>query len=199
MIIRKPFIPPVVPTGVTKTFSVFGKSFFKIQGVFLSGNVFDDQTFFNPFSASPRLSAEYPAFSAIQLSATNYISNNNNQLVFTMPSASYEGFADVILLNEAGWGKLTHFAIKNTINPYVSGTIDYDTYEPYQRPWKDGIVVGTELPLTVTPELSVNFILSLTADDDFDGYTNVVELSAGTDPNDVNDFPSSLFAVFNNI
>jgi len=199
MIIGKPFLPPIVPTGVTKTFNVFGKSFLKIQGVFLSGCVFENETFFNPFSASRRLSADYPGFYGIQLSATNYTSNNNNQVVFTMPSAAYEGFADVILMNEAGWGKLTSFVIKDTINPYVSGTTDYDNYQPYQRPWKDGIVVGTELPLSVTPELSVNFILSLTADDDFDGYTNVVELSAGTDPNDANDFPSSLFGVFNNI
>jgi hypothetical protein len=199
MIIGKSFLPPVIPTGITKTFNVFGKSFFKIRGVFLSGGVFENETFFNPFSASQRLSADYPGFYGISLSATQYASNNKNELVFTMPSAAYEGFADVILMNEAGWGKLTSFVIKNTINPYVSGTVAYDTYEPYQRPWRDGIVVGTEIPLTVTPELPVSFILSLTADDDFDGYSNVAELSAGTDPNDSNDFPSSLFGVFNNI
>ena len=142
MIIGKPFLPPVIPTGVFKTFTAFGKSFFKIQGVFLSGNVFNNQTFFNPFSASSRLSADYPGFYGVQLSATQYISNNKNELTFTMPSATYEGFADVILANEAGWGKLTSFVIKNTINPYVSGTSDYDNYEPYQKPWKDGVVVN---------------------------------------------------------
>ena len=44
---------------------------------------------------------------------------------------------------------------------------------------------------TFTPQLS--------ADSDLDGYTNISELNAGTNPNDSNDFPISLFNVFNNI
>ena len=139
-IIAKPFLPPIVDPGASKSFTVFGKSFLKISGVFLSGGVFDDQTFFNPFSASVRLSAQYPGFSGIKINTT--YTNNNNELTFTMPSATRTGFADVILLNEAGWGKLTQFVIKSTYIPFVSGTVEYDNYVPYQRPWKDGIVIN---------------------------------------------------------
>jgi hypothetical protein len=200
MIIGRRFFTPKVPVGVSKSFTTYGKSFFKLNGVFLSGGVFENQTFFNPFSASPRLSAAYPGFSAIELSATQYTYNNNNELTFTMPSASYEGFADVILLNEAGWGTLTQFVVKNPGNPFFEGSANYNNYTPYQRPWKDGIIVGDGNPnVTFTPELSVTFVLSLTSDSDYDGYTDVEELSAGTDPNDTNSFPSSLFNVFNNI
>ena len=38
-----------------------------------------------------------------------------------------------------------------------------------------------------------------TSDSDGDGYTDLTELSAGTDPNNVNEFPTSLFNIFNNI
>ena len=193
MIIGKPFLAPKTQIGNPKTFSLFGKSFFKIQGVFLSGNVFDDLTFFNPFSASPRLSAQYPGFSAIQINNTNYTYDNNGEMVFTMPSASYNGFADVILLNEAGWGTLTQFSIKS-----VSA---YGNYEEYQRPWKDGIIIGTEsLSATfISSVSSVTFTLQLSTDTDEDGYTDETEIIAGTDINNPNEFPVGLFNVFNNI
>jgi hypothetical protein len=140
--INKPFYPPVINTGATKKFSVYGKSFFKINGVFLSGGVFGTETFFNPFSASPKLSADYPGFNAIQLSASEYSYNNNNTLTFTMPSANLSGFVDVIFVNDAGWGKLTQFVIKDFANPFLSGSDLFKGYKSYQRPWKDGIVIN---------------------------------------------------------
>lgn len=140
--IGRPFYPPVVNVGVTKKFNVFGKSFFRINGVFLSGNdVFDGNTFFNPFSASTKLSAHYPGFYAIQLSATDYIYDNNSRLTFTMPSALSPGYVDLILTNDAGWGTLTQFVVKDFPNPHLSGTDLFDNYVSYQRPWKNGIIV----------------------------------------------------------
>ena len=49
------------------------------------------------------------------------------------------------------------------------------------------------------PEQIFTFTPQLSADSDLDGYTNISELNAATDPNDPEDFPISLFNVFNNI
>jgi len=148
--INKKFLGPSVSIGDVKTFSVYGKSFFDISGLFLSGSVFDNNTFFNPFSASPKLSAQYPGFSGIKLNTDAYQYNNDNTLTFTMPSASSPGYVDVILMNGAGWGKLTQFVIKDTINPFISGSNLYNNFEPYQRPWKNGILIEGTIILTPT-------------------------------------------------
>ena len=201
--IGKKFRPPVTRIGETKSFSLYGKSFFNITGVYLSGYVFDKElTFFDPFSASTKLSAQYPGFEAIQLSASEYSYNRDNTLLFTMPSAAYEGYVDVILSNDAGWGALTQFVIKDFENPFLTGSDLFNNYESYQRPWKRGVIVGapalTSLS-TFTSGLSVSFTLHPSADSDFDGFTDEVELIAGTDVNDLSSFPVSLFNVFNNI
>lgn len=172
--IGKKFRTPSIPVGQSKTFNVFGKSFFKITSLFLSGGVYGTETLFNPFSASTRLSAQYPEFYAIQLSASEYTYDNNSTLTFTMPSATYAGNVDVILLNEAGWGPLTRFVVQDFKNPYPLSSTEHDSYVPYQRPWKNGII---------------SFSAPLSVDSDLDGFTNGIELSAGTNPNDPNDFP----------
>ena len=197
--IGKKFRKPLAERGQSKTFSVYGKSFFNITGVFLSGSIYDNRTFFNPFSASPKLSAQYPEFEAIQLSASEYSYNSDNTLTFTIPPPDYGGFANVILLNDAGWGLLTRFVVKNTGNPWPTTSPNYATYEPYERPWKDGIIVDEDFLSFVPLTSAVTFNLELTADTDGDGFTDAVELTAGTNPNDVTDFPISLFNVFNNI
>jgi hypothetical protein len=198
--IRKKFIAPRVNVGETKTFNVYGKSFFNLTGLYLSGDVFEeDLTFFNPFSSSS-LSAQYPGFYSKEVKEFSY--NRNNTLTFSMPSAAYAGYVDIIMSNEAGWGALTQYVVTpvSGFNPFLSGSALYDSYTPYQRPWKDGIIVNdVTLSATFTPELSVAFVLSLTADSDGDNYTDLVELSAGTDLNNPNEFPISLFNVFNNI
>lgn len=197
--IGRPFYPPVVNVGVTKKFNVFGKSFFRINGLFLSGNdVFGRNTFFNPFSASTKLSAHYPGFYAIQLSATDYIYDNNSKLTFTMPSALSAGYVDLILMNDAGWGSLTQFVIKDFENPFLSGSDLFDSYEPYERPWKRGIIVTPTLTFFET-DIFVSFIPHPDTDSDFDGYTDEIELMEGTSPNDPNDFPISIFSVYNNV
>jgi hypothetical protein len=53
--------------------------------------------------------------------------------------------------------------------------------------------------VSFSPEVEFVFATEATTDADSDGYTNATELSAGTNPNDSNDFPVTLFNVFNNI
>ena len=139
--ISVPFIAPTIQANTSKTFTLYGKSFFRVTGVYLSGSngVYENTTFFNPFSASTKLSS-YGGFSAVQINNNQYYSNNNNQLTFTTITAVGSGNVDVILQNEAGWGILTRFVVKN-INPYVFGSDEYNNYISYQRPWKNGMIV----------------------------------------------------------
>ena len=90
--------------------------------------------------------------------------------------------------------------VKNPGNPWRITSSNYATYEPYQRPWKDGIIAGNMPPTTSYALTStITFTPQLTTDTDSDGFTDIAELSAGTNPNDPNSFPISLFSVFNNI
>ena len=49
------------------------------------------------------------------------------------------------------------------------------------------------------PQTPVSFLSTSFVDTDNDGYSDAVEIAAGTNPNDPNNFPVSLFNVFNNI
>jgi hypothetical protein len=117
ILLKKPYTP-VVFTSASKTFNVYGRSFFRVTNVYLSGYPYENQTFYNPFSALPKLSANYPGFFGVKLSSTQYQSNNDNTVTFTMPSATRAGYVDIIVENPAGYGKLTQYVIKE---PY-SGT-----------------------------------------------------------------------------
>jgi hypothetical protein len=144
ILLKKPYLP-IAYIGETKTFNVYGKSFFDIKNVYLRGFPYTfQQTLFNPFSAVPRLSAYYPSFRAIKLDKSQYSTNNDNILTFTMPSADRGGFVDIIIENRAGYGALTQYVIKDTFNPYTTSDPAYDAYEPYVRPWSQGIKVVSE-------------------------------------------------------
>jgi hypothetical protein len=132
---------PFVFVGESKTFAVYGKSFLEVSAVYLSGNTYDNSTFFNPFSAIPKLSAQNPGFYALKLDPSQYSFNTNRQLTLTIPPPTKIGFIDIILQNEAGWGKLSSFVIKNTTNPYPVGHPLRSSWELYEKPWKDGIKV----------------------------------------------------------
>lgn len=134
---------PLLFVGQTKTFKAIGKSFFRVRNVYLSGAPYQNTTFFNPFSGVPNLSADYPGFSAIRLPNSVYTTNGNNLTLFSVPTASQNGFVDLIIENPAGYGKLTHYVIKSTLNPYPSSLNEHNTYVPYRKPWQDGIKVIT--------------------------------------------------------
>lgn len=130
--LTKPYTP-VAFTSATKSFNVYGKSFFRVTNVYLSGLPYENQTFYNSFSAVPKLSANYPGFFGVKLLSSNYQSNNDNTITLTMPSATRAGYVDVIVENPAGYGKLTQYVVK-----YL-----YDNTQTQLelRPWSSGIKV----------------------------------------------------------
>jgi hypothetical protein len=130
ILLKKPYTP-VAYTSATKMFNVYGKSFFKLTNVYLSGNCYDNTTFFNPFSSTPTLSATYPGFTALKLDPSQYISNNDNIVTFTMPSATRPGLIDIVIENPAGYGLLTQYVIKELYS-------EEQTLKQL-RPWSSGI------------------------------------------------------------
>ena len=127
--------PYFTTTSASDLFTVFGKSFFDVRNVYVSGGGFPASTFINPFSSVPGLSADYPGFNAIRVK--QYSSNNDDTLTFVMPSATVPGRVDLIIENEAGYGTLTKYSYKNTYNPLVP----VSEYTNYQSPFITGIDV----------------------------------------------------------
>lgn len=132
ILLKKPYTP-VAFTSAEKIFNLYGRSFFNIQAVYLSGNLYNNQTFFNPFSSIPKLSAIYPGFTAVKLLSSQWNSNNENTITFTMPSAINTGYVDIIVQNEAGYGALTRYVIKELYDNTLT--------QQQLRPWSPGIKV----------------------------------------------------------
>lgn len=162
--LSKPYTP-VVFTSATKSFNVYGKSFFNVQAVYLSGTPYTNQTFYNPFSAVPKLSAQYPGFFGVKLSSTQYSTNFDNTITFTMPSATRAGYVDIIVQNPAGYGKLTQYVVK-----YL-----YDNTQTQLelRPWSLGIKVlsgiETGIPAGQIYTISEDILITILGD-------NIVEI-----------------------
>lgn len=163
--LKKPYTP-VVFTSATKEFNVYGKSFMRLEAVYLSGFPYEGQTFYNPFSAVPKLSAQYPGFFGVKLLSSSYQSNNNNTITFTMPSATRAGYVDIIVQNPAGYGKLTQYVVKYL----YSG----EQTQLELRPWSSGVKVlsGVEVPLVPEGQVySINGDIFVTITGD-----NIVEM-----------------------
>lgn len=166
--LTKPYTP-IVFTLTSKTFNVYGKSFFRVTNVYLSGYPYENQTFYNPFSAVPKLSAQYPGFFAVKLSSSSYQSNNDNTITLTIPPATRGGYVDVIVENPAGYGKLTQYAVKYLYNN-IQTQLDL-------RPWSSGIKVLTGVEITL-PDNQIYTLNSLSALLTFN-YKNIVTFAAG--------------------
>ena len=131
----------MIPCVSDKIITVYGSWFDTLSTLYLSGSpgVFENISWYDPASGNPTISALYTGFSGIQLDSWAAVSDN--VLTFVMPSAVDAGYIDVIAFNEAGYGKLTVDAIRPTLNPYVSGTSEYNNYVEYQHPSISGIRV----------------------------------------------------------
>ncbi len=93
----------------------------------------------DPAAGNPKISAMYPGFSGLEI--TDWTAHNDNLLTFTMPAAVSAGYIDIIPFNEAGYGKLTVDAVRPTLNPYPSGSSEYNNYVEYQHPSVSGVRV----------------------------------------------------------
>lgn len=118
--------------------SLVGKKFLSLRNLYLSAadvEMFDNLTYFNPFSADTRMSVIYPAFSAILI--PEFTVESDKIITFTFPQRpKAEGLIDIIAENEAGYGKLT----TDSRYPFTSsfqGAVDI------QNPWVDGMIVLT--------------------------------------------------------
>lgn len=155
-LLKKPYTP-FVYTSAVATFNVYGKSFMQLQAVYLSGHPYTDQTFYNPFSAVPKLSANYPGFFAVKLLSSQYTTNFDNTITFTLPSAVRPGYIDIIVQNPAGYGSLKQYAIKEL---YTGQQTQAEI-----RPWAPGVLVQGEPNV---PEIyTIDFINLVTIDGDY--------------------------------
>jgi len=132
ILLKKPY-KPVMFTGLSATFNVYGRSFMRLEAVYLSGAPLDNTTLYNPFSAVPKLSAQFPGFTAYKLLSSEYSTNFDNTITIKVPAPIASGYIDVIAQNPAGYGTLTQFVIKEL----YSGT----QTQQQLRPWSDGVVV----------------------------------------------------------
>lgn len=138
ILLKKPY-KPLMFTGLSASYNVYGKSFMKLQAVYLSGTPLSGTTFHNPFSAVPKLSARFPGFTAYKLPLTEYTTNFDNTITIKIPAPIQAGFIDVIAQNPAGYGALTQFVIREL----YTGVQSVSTL----RPWSFGVNVlsGVEL------------------------------------------------------
>lgn len=119
--------------GLSASYNVYGRSFMRLEAVYLSGAPLSGTTLYNPFSGVPKLSAHYSEFTAYKLLSSEYTTNFDNTITINVPAPIAAGYIDVIGQNPAGYGTLTRFVIKE---PY-SGTQPLSTL----RPWMYGINV----------------------------------------------------------
>ena len=117
--------------------SLVGRKFLNLRNLYLSGSnigMFDNLTYFSPFSGISSMSNIYPPFSAILI--PEFIVESDKNITFTFPQKpKTEGFIEIIAENEAGYGKLTTDSRYPFISSY-QGAIDI------QNPWVDGIIIN---------------------------------------------------------
>jgi len=142
--IPKPLIiePYITKVGRSEKFRAVGSGFTVLNNVYLSGVPFASASVeWNPLSGSPSLSADYPPFTAMKLLTSDWWYDRDHAVTFVMPSASNAGFVDIIIEGPGGYGTLKEHVRKNTFNPYVIGTPEYDSYIPYNPPYLSGVEI----------------------------------------------------------
>jgi hypothetical protein len=116
---------------------ITGKLFLNTRNIYLSASnqtMFNNISTYNPFlTGSLTQKNSYPSFQGIQVNEFTIFNDKKIEFVFPeLPKTT--GFVDVIIENEAGYGKLT----TDTRLPFISsfnGAIDI------QFPWSNGIQI----------------------------------------------------------
>jgi hypothetical protein len=113
-----------------------------VTALYVSSNaaIYPNASSINIFSDNNKLSAQYPAFTGIPITAFNITSDK--VINFTLPTPQTTGFITVIPVNEAGYGNLVIDSIRPTLNPYPSSMPEYSTYVEPQFPWVSGIEIA---------------------------------------------------------
>lgn len=110
-------------------------NFLNISNLYLSASnntLFDNITFFNPFSSIEKLSSKNIGFSAIKI--TNF-SFTEKYLIFDFPyTPKNSGYVDIIVENEAGYSKLS---LETIVKPITA----CDNTLSFQKPCISGIQV----------------------------------------------------------
>lgn len=135
-------VPYVTYAGISGTeFAVIGSMFNEVCGLYVHGSsgIYNNETIVDIFSAYPKLSASYPAFTGVAVN--DYTIDTDNVITFTLPTPQTSGFIDIIPYNEAGYGKLTVDVVRPTYNPYSEDMPEYYTYVEWQEPCVSGIQV----------------------------------------------------------
>lgn len=146
---------------------LYGKYFFDVRNVYLSAsnvNMLSGAQIHDIFGTFPKLSAHNPPFVGIKLSS--YEVQGDNHLKFNIPQIPQtNGYIDVIVENEAGYGKLT----VDSIRPHTKSW-DGWVYEP--RPYSKGLTVNVYDVNTV--EAISGYIISHLGDELIDEYGNLI-------------------------
>jgi len=101
--------------GISNNIVVMGRSFIGINGVYLSGGPYSSiSTIQDPFSAihQEHMATKFPAFTAFKVSPFSVNINSDCILTITIPPPSATGYFDIIIQNNAGYGKLSKFSKK---------------------------------------------------------------------------------------
>jgi hypothetical protein len=151
--------------------NVFGKSFYDIKNIYVSASnisMFENFSFYNPFSAIDSLSGKYPPFNGTII--PSFILFNENYLSFVLPEQpKTNGFIDIILENEAGYGKIT----VDSRLPFLSSCSGATNI---QFPYISGFnVLSTEDPTWVYPNNAIMDEFSNHLLTDFFGYVITTE------------------------
>jgi hypothetical protein len=132
--------------GVTSVqFDLIGDMFNRVENIALSGteNVLPVSSYqlLNPFVSSEYFSAMYQPFSAVPMLTSQWSVINDHHIQLTLPVTNQTGYIDIFAWGPIGLGQLKLDCIRPTLNPYVSGSTEYNNYTEYQYPCVSGIQI----------------------------------------------------------
>lgn len=115
----------ITPVSLSGSVQLYGDQYDYTSAVYLSGNnnMFTGTVTATPFLSSNSLSASYPSLVNVVPAADYYINSNNKMTVF-YPAPAATGFFDIIVVNDAGYTKLSTGSYNNNLTtqyPYISG------------------------------------------------------------------------------